>query len=202
MFSRFISLLPPSLPPSITHSLPSPLTPCLTPSLLPSPPISPPSPTGKLSIDFITDSSKIDSSFVSRLFSLQRADMDELNLAYESTTKQILKKFKESFWLCVNIIEKNVKLNIANLNNSGSTTSSGVSIAAIPQIDVVGKLKENEEYVAFMDNKRLLLSQLAVSTHDKAEECCTFLEKFGDTLLLKACVGIGEWSSEWGEELR
>lgn len=142
---------------------------------------------GIMDIDFVTDPKLIDHNFVNRLFNLQGADLEQLNAAYEDSTRQILQKFKTSFWACTAVLDNLLKQN-----------SGGLQVG----VDIPALLQASEEYQTLQSDKTLLLSQLAVSTHDEAVECSDFLEALPDTLLLKAGTGDGKWALEWGEDLK
>jgi hypothetical protein len=142
---------------------------------------------GTMDIDFITEPSKIDANFVNRLFSLHGADIDEINAAYEDSTRQILQKFKVSFWACITVLDNLLKQSGGGLQ---------------PGVDIPSQLKESEEYKTLIADKFLLQSQLAVSTHEGALGCSLALDALPDTLLLQAGAGEGKWASEWGSELK
>lgn len=135
-----------------------------------------------MAIDFIIDPNMIDKKFLDRIFSL--TDPDEVNAAYEESTCQILKKFKTSFFAC--------STKLASLLR---TPHRGQFARDIP-----AELQRTDEYAVLTEDKALLLSQLAVSTHIGAEECRQFIKVFPDTLLLKAGSGDGSWAMDWGQD--
>lgn len=136
-----------------------------------------------MDIDFITDPKMIDKKFVDRLFNL--TDIDEVNAAYEESTRQILQRFKNSFWAAAKVMELMV------------TTTVTMS-----RIDVSSQVMNTEAYKTLMADKMTLIAQLSMSAHEGTVTCCNFLEKLCDTLLLKAGCGDGIWALGWGQELR
>ena len=150
-----------------------------------------------MDIDFVTDAKKIDKKFVDRLFNL--TDLEEVNAAYEESTCQILRKFKTSFLACVaklhTLLSESVKVDGGSGVGAGGGGGGGVR-------DVQAELKRTAEYIQLQGDKVLLLAQLAVSTHDGAEECRTFLNNLPDILLLKGGCGEGAWAREWGDDLK
>lgn len=139
-----------------------------------------------MDIDFITDPKMIDKKFVDRLFNL--TDIDEVNAAYEDSTRQILQRFKTSFWAAADALRV--------LITSSST------VGGIKRSDVSFTFKAMEVYSALMADKVVLLAQLSMSAHEGTLICCNFLDKICDTLLTKAGCGDADWALGWGQDLR
>ena len=138
-----------------------------------------------MDIDFVTDPKMIDKKFVDRLFNL--TDIDEVNAAYEESTRQILHRFKNSFWAAADMLQSMVS----------SSVAPGMS-----RFDVSSRFLTTEAYTALMADKMTLIAQLSMSAHEGTLTCCTFLDKICDTLLTKAGCGDGIWALGWGQELR
>lgn len=138
---------------------------------------------GKMDIDFVTDRSEIDKVFVDRLFN--STDAVEVNAAFEESTCQILQKFKTSFFASVD--------KLTSLLEKEKKTFKGVRGGNVPS-----NLQKSDEYLALIEDRDLLLSQLTVSTHRGAEECRIFIRSLPDTLLLHAGSGDGSWTLKWG----
>ena len=139
-----------------------------------------------MDIDFVTDPKMIDKKFVDRLFNL--TDIDEVNAAYEDSTRQILQRFKTTFWAAVDALRVLM------------TTSS--KVGGTKRIDVASDFKATEAYTSLMADKMVLLAQISMSAHEGTLTCCNFLDKICDTLLTKAGCGDGTWALGWGQELR
>ena len=139
-----------------------------------------------MDIDFITDPKMIDKKFVDRLFNL--TDIDEVNAAYEDSTRQILQRFKTSFWAAADAL----RVLITSSSTVGETKRSEVSSA----------FKAMEVYSALMADKVVLLAQLSMAAHEGTLICCNFLDKICETLLTKAGCGDGDWALGWGQDLR
>ena len=138
-----------------------------------------------MDIDFVTDPRMIDKKFVDRLFNL--TDVDEVNAAYEESTRQILQRFKNSFWTAADMLQSMVS----------SSVAPGMS-----RFDVSSRFLTTEAYTALMADKMTLIAQLSMSAHEGTLTCCNFLDKICDTLLTKAGCGDGIWALGWGQELR
>ena len=139
-----------------------------------------------MDIDFVTDPKMIDKKFVDRLFNL--TDIDEVNAAYEDSTRQILQRFKTSFWSAAGALR--VLL-------TTSFCAGGTRIADIPSA-----FRAMEVYSSLMADKMVLLAQLSMSAHEGTLACCNFLDKICETLLINAGCGDGDWALGWGHELR
>ena len=136
---------------------------------------------GSMDIDYITDPNKIDKKFVDHIFNL--TDVEEITAAYEDSTRQILMKFKNSYWSAVNALASLSK-------DTGPDRNRPVDFGV------------SAEYSALIADKRVLIAQLSMTAHEGTQRCCCVIDRLCDTLLLKAGSGDGSWSHEWGHDLR
>ena len=136
---------------------------------------------GSMNIDYITDPKLIDKKFVDHIFNL--TDVEEITAAYEDSTRQILMKFKSTYWAAVAALE---------------------SLSKDTRIDrnLAVDFSVSSEYTALIADKRVLIAQLSMTAHEGTQSCCNVLDRLCDTLLLKAGNGDGSWSNEWGQDLR
>lgn len=139
---------------------------------------------GKMNIQFVTDVKMINDDFINRIFDHAGADLEQINQAFEESTRQLLDKFKKSFWTCFHLLK----------------AGGGVQVAR--------DLEGSEEYRGLLNNKKALLNQLAASSVEGAADCSAFLDKLPATLLLRV-AGMGsapgtsfQWVSKWDDELR